>query len=150
MATCTFLHELLEARGGCRKFQWGAELPDELPDESEHVPECLTLRSTSMSLSSLRRTAFGPGCVKRSRRHKRTVTPLKGVVSATVSRCGIDWKSGCQISLVQSWRLEGLDSFSGICSSVNTLRVSKLEVSWEDLQGQFQKLWRGFHCKSFA
>ena len=51
-----------------RKFHWRAELPDELPDESEHVPEIAderSLRSTSMSLSSLRRTAFGTGCVKR-------------------------------------------------------------------------------------
>ena len=52
---------------------------------------CLTLHSTSMSLSSLRRTAFGPGCVKRQRRHKRTATKLKGVVSAIFSRfCGMD------------------------------------------------------------
>ena len=44
----------------------------------------------------------------------------------------------------------GLDSFTGVCFWVNTLRVSILEVSWEDRLGQFQKLWRGFPCKAFA
>ena len=88
VATCTF------SSTNCSRREVVQEVPvgrGVARDESEHEPECLTLRSTSMSLSSLRRTAFGPGCVKRSRRHKRTVTPMKGVVSATVPRfCGID------------------------------------------------------------
>ena len=37
-----------------------------------------------------------------------------------------------------------------VCFWMNTLRVSKLEVSWEDRQGRFQKLWRGFPYKAFA
>ena len=107
--------------------------------------------------------SFGPRCVKRQRRRKRAVNPLKGVVSDTVSRfCGIDWRSGCPISLegleglsdTSRGRAEletrGLDSYTGVCFWMNTVRVSKLEVSCEDLQGQFQKHWRGFLCKAFA
>ena len=86
--------------------------------------------------------SFGPRCVKRQRRHKKALAPLKGVVSDIVSRfCGIDWRSGCQIALegpeglsdTSRGRAEletrGLDSYTGGCFWMNALRVSKLEVS---------------------
>ena len=78
--------------------------------------------------------SFGPRCVKRQRRHKKALAPLKDVVSDIVSRfCGIDWRSRCQIALkgpegisdTSRGRAEletrGLD-YTGGCFWMNALR----------------------------